>query len=50
MEVEEKAAGAKEEMEEEAEALEDEATGLLMGVGWEALREANSAKDDNSHY
>ena len=50
MEVAEKAAGAKEEMKKEAGALEDEVTRVLVLAGWEALREANSAKDDNSHY
>ena len=40
MELAEKAAGA----------LEDGATGVLVLAGWEAFREVNSAKDDNSHY
>ena len=45
MELAVKAAGAK-----EAGAQEDGATGVLVLAGWETLREANSAKDDNSHY
>ena len=50
MELAENAAGLREEIEKEAGTLEDETTEVLVLTGWETLREANSAKDDNSHY